>query len=201
MSTKAPIEFWFYFTSAYAYFASLEIEDVAREAGRELVWRPFMLGSAFEVTGARGLSNTPLKREYALHDWDRIARKRKVAFELPPAHPVLPIAATRAFYRLEEESPDAAVAFAKRVFELYFTQGLDTRDPQAVAALAETFLPGADILAALSSDHYKRLVRQRSEEAVQRGVFGSPWMFVAGEPFWGWDRLPMLREWLKSGGW
>ena len=47
----------------------------------------------------------------------------------------------------------------------------------------------------------KALAKARSEEAVSRGVFGSPWFFVDGEPFWGWDRLPMIDDWLTRGGW
>jgi len=57
----APIEFWFDFSSGYAYFAALEIDDVAARLGRQVSWRPFMLGAAFKVTGSLGLSRTPMK--------------------------------------------------------------------------------------------------------------------------------------------
>ena len=52
--TQPVMEFWFDFGSSYAYFASLEVEALAEKHGREVAWRPFMLGTAFEVTGARG---------------------------------------------------------------------------------------------------------------------------------------------------
>ena len=64
--TQPVMEFWFDFGSSYAYFASLEVEALAEKHGREVAWRPFMLGTAFEVTGARGLSRTPLKRTPAM---------------------------------------------------------------------------------------------------------------------------------------
>src|SRR5437773_1630624 len=54
---------------------------------------------------------------------------------------------------------------------------------------------------AVSDPEIKALAKARSEEAVGRGVFGSPWFFVDGEPFWGWDRLPMIDDWLTRGGW
>ena len=69
-----PIEFWFDFASGYAYFAALEIEALAERHGRTVLWRPFTLGAAFKVTGAQGLSRTPLKGEYARRDWQRSAR-------------------------------------------------------------------------------------------------------------------------------
>ena len=39
------------------------------------------------------------------------------------------------------------------------------------------------------------------EEAMHKGVFGSPFFIVDGEPFWGNDRLAEVREWLQTGGW
>ena len=36
---------------------------------------------------------------------------------------------------------------------------------------------------------------------MKAGVFGSPYFIVDGEPFWGVDRLPVMEEWMQSGGW
>lgn len=46
----------------------------------------------------------------------------------------------------------------------------------------------------------RRSPKARSDEAISRGVFGSRWFFVDGELFWGWDRLPMIDDWLTRGG-
>lgn len=200
--TKPVIEFWFDFSSSYAYFAALEIGDLADKYGYAVLWRPFMLGTAFEVTGSKGLSGTPLKREYARHDWARIARHRHAPFQLPEFHPSIALAATRAYYFLEETEPKHAVPFAKAVFGAYFQGRIDTADPIAVADLAQTV--GADrqlVLAGVADPEIKAIAQQRSNEAVSRGVFGSPWFFVDDEPFWGWDRLPMIDDWLARGGW
>src|SRR5262249_3422285 len=97
----APIEFWFDFASGYAYFAALEIEALAERHGRNLLWRPFTLGAAFKVTGAQGLSRTPLKGEYAQRDWQRLARLKGVVFKLPERHPKAGLAAIRAFYHID----------------------------------------------------------------------------------------------------
>jgi 2-hydroxychromene-2-carboxylate isomerase len=196
------IEFWFDFSSSYAYFASLEIEALAAKHGRAVLWRPFMLGQAFNITGARGLSSTPLKRDYALHDWRRIARLRGVKFALPAHHPSIALPAMRAFYHLDRDDPALAIAFAKAVFAAYFQDGLDTGDAEMVRGIAESVgIDGAAVAAAMADPDIKVLAKTRSQEAVDRGVFGSPWMFVDGEPFWGWDRLAMIDDWLTRGGW
>jgi 2-hydroxychromene-2-carboxylate isomerase len=57
------------------------------------------------------------------------------------------------------------------------------------------------MLAGMVDPEIKAVARRYGEEAVTRGVFGSPWIFVDGEPFWGSDRLPMVDRWLAEGAW
>ncbi|MFY9840196.1 MAG: 2-hydroxychromene-2-carboxylate isomerase [Xanthobacteraceae bacterium] len=199
----APIEFWFDFASGYAYFAALEIEALAERHGRNVLWRPFTLGAAFKVTGAQGLSRTPLKGEYARRDWQRLARLKGVVFKLPERHPKAGLAAIRAFYHIDRLDSPAAGRFAKHAIIGYFRDGLDTDDPNAIAQMASALL-GVDrdsVLAGISDSEVKAIARQHGEAAVTRGVFGSPWIFVDGEPFWGSDRLAMVERWPGGGPW
>jgi 2-hydroxychromene-2-carboxylate isomerase len=199
----SPIEFWFDFASGYAYFAALEIEALAGRHGRSVLWRPFTLGAAFKVTGAQGLSRTPLKGEYARRDWERLARLQGVAFKLPERHPKTGLAAIRAFYHIDRTDPPGAAGLAKHIITGYFRDNLDTDDPHAIAQAASSLL-GMDrdsVLAGINDPAVKAIARQHGEAAVARGVFGSPWIFVDGEPFWGSDRLAMVERWLSTGPW
>src|SRR5262245_1955468 len=130
------IEFWFDFASGYAYFAALEIDRLAERHGRNVLWRPFTLGAAFKVTGVQGLSRTPLKRDYARRDWQRLARLKGVPFSLPENHPRTGLPAIRAFYAVERTDAKIAAALAKRMITGYFQDGLDTDDGNAIAAAA-----------------------------------------------------------------
>jgi 2-hydroxychromene-2-carboxylate isomerase len=203
IQVRSPIEFWFDFASGYAYFAALEIEALAERHGRSVLWRPFTLGAAFKVTGAQGLSRTPLKGEYARRDWQRLARLKGVVFKLPERHPKVGLAAIRAFYHIDRIDPPAAARLAEHIITGYFQAGLDTDDPDAIAQAASQ-LPGLDresVLAGINDPEVKAIARQHGEAVVARGVFGSPWIFVDGEPFWGSDRLTMVEQWLATGPW
>jgi len=197
-----PIEFWFDFSSGYAYFASDVIDDLGGRHQRDVLWRPYMLGVAFKRTGARGLSSTPLKGDYARRDWQRLSRSTGLRFAPPPDHPITALPSSRAYYWVEEHFPDQAHEFARRVFRAYFGEGRDLTSPANVAALgAELGLPGAELEAGISSPRIKERLKAATAEALDKGVFGSPFFLVEGEPFWGWDRLPMLESWLETGGW
>jgi len=197
-----PIEFWFDFSSAYAFFAAQEIEALGARVGRVILWRPFMLGTAFKLTGARGLSSTPLKSDYAAHDWDRLARLKSHRFARPEGHPKIALPATRAFYWIEGQASVLAPRFAKAVFDAYYDCRLDTSDEAAVAEFAAGFgfSPEA-ALEGMRAPAIKERAKDLSEQAVGRGVFGSPWFFVDGEPFWGHDRMAMMEDWIACGGW
>lgn len=200
---RSRIEFWFDFASGYAYFAALEIEALAERHGRSVLWRPFTLGAAFKVTGAQGLSRTPLKGEYARRDWQRLARLKGVVFKLPERHPRVGLAAIRAFYHIDRIDPPTAARLAEHIITGYFQDGLDTDDPDAIAQAASQLL-GIDresVLAGINDPEVKAIARQHGEAVVARGVFGSPWIFVDGEPFWGSDRLTMVEQWLSTGPW
>ena len=202
MTTANPIEFWFDFSSGYAYFAAQEIDALGARVNRPILWRPYMLGTAFKVTGMRGLSATPVKGDYARHDWARAARKMGVPFAPPEDHPKIALPATRAFYWIEANRAGHEKRFAGEVFHQYYSGKLDTSDLDSVAALAGSLgLEAARVRAGLEAAEIKDHARTISESAVQRGIFGSPFFVVDGEPFWGWDRLPMLEDWLRTGGW
>lgn len=197
-----PIEFWFDFASGYAYFAARDIDALGARVGRSVLWRPFLLGTAFRATGVKGLSSTPLKKDYAWRDWDRMARRRAIPFALPPHHPSVALAATRAFYAIAADDGDGAVRFARAILDAYFIDGIDSGDAEQVLGVAGRLGWNVDRLrAAIADPALKARVKETSEGAVARGIFGSPFFLVDGEPFWGVDRMGMMEDWIRSGGW
>src|ERR1700741_1624078 len=101
---------------------------------------PSRLVLHFKVTGAQGLSRTPLKGEYARRDWQRLARLKGVVFKLPQRHPKVGLPAIRAFYHIDRTDPPAAARLAKHIIIGYFRDNLDTDDPYAIAQVASSLL-------------------------------------------------------------
>lgn len=197
-----PIEFWFDFSSPYAYFASVEVEARLACFGRAIHWRPFLLGAAFQTTGMEPLSRMPIRGDYARRDWLRIAIMLDVPFTLRADHPMPSQTIARAFYWFVGHHPDRAEAFAKAAFASYFGRGEDLRDVGAVLGLARAFTDEHQALQYwLGCGEARDILRQWTDEALSKGVFGSPFFFVDGEPFWGWDRLWMIEAWLANSRW
>jgi 2-hydroxychromene-2-carboxylate isomerase len=198
----APIDFYFDFSSPYGYLASLVIDDLAARHGRAVAWRPILLGVVFKTTGQSPLLDQPLRGEYARRDIARAARELGAPFRLPETFPINAMAASRAFYWLAGGSAARAREFARAAFAAIFVEGCDMGPPPAVIALARAKGFDADAMAkALEEQAVKDRLRSEVEAAMARGVFGSPYVVVDGEPFWGLDHLPQVERWLATGGW
>jgi 2-hydroxychromene-2-carboxylate isomerase len=193
-----PIDFYFDFSSPYGYLASTEIDALAARHGRSVTWRPFVLGAAFKLTGQRALTEQPLRGDYARRDFARSARLLGVPFKLPDPFPFFALAASRACYWLEE--PSQAKALAKAVYHAAFGEGRDITPVPVVAEIARGLgIQGLE--QGLEQPATKARLRDATDQALARGVFGSPFFIVDGEPFWGHDRLDQLDRWLATGGW
>jgi 2-hydroxychromene-2-carboxylate isomerase len=198
----APIDFYFEFASPYGYLASTQIEALAARHGRSVAWHPIMLGAAFKETGARPLTEVPLKGPYLRHDVPRFARLLGVPLILPPVMPMNSLAASRACVWLDEDDPALARRLAKTLLHVHWGEGRDLGAPEAVAEVAAGLGIARDaLLAAVADKRIKDRLRDQTQAAIERGVFGSPFIFVDGEPFWGADRLPQVEAWLEKDGW
>jgi len=197
-----PIEFYFEFASPYGYLASTQIDALAARHGRTALWHPIMLGAAFKETGARPLTETPLKGPYLLHDVPRFARLLGVPLRLPPVMPMNSLAASRACIWLEEADPAQAKPLARALLHAHWGEGRDLSSPEAVAEVAAGLaIDRGALLAAVADQRIKNRLKEQTQAAIERGVFGSPFVFVDGEPFWGADRLAQIEAWLSRGGW
>jgi 2-hydroxychromene-2-carboxylate isomerase len=198
----APIEFYFDFSSPYGYLAAQRIEEVVEEYQREILWKPFLLGAVFKTTGVKPLLDIPMKGDYARHDLARSARLYDIPFVLPETFPFMSVAACRATYWLNQSDPEAARELIEALYDTAFGAGQSIREPAEVAAVAERLGHDPDqVLAAVQEPRIKDLLRREVEAAVAKGVFGSPYMIVDDEPFWGFDRLDDVALWLEKGGW
>jgi len=197
----APLDFYFDFSSPYGYFGSTRIDDLAARHDRAVNWHPILLGVVFKTTGGAPLAEIPLKGEYSLHDFARTARFRQIAYRQPPVFPVSTQAAARAVLWARTEAGTAkSVELAKALYRAYFVDGINISEAAEVAKIGASlgFDPAA-LGEGITSAPIKDALRSEVEQAMQRGVFGSPFVIADGESFWGFDRFEQLDYFLKNG--
>ncbi len=198
----ATVDFYFDFSSPYGYLASQRIEAVAKEAGCTVNWHPILLGFIFKVSKQAPLTTFPLKGEYSLMDMERSARLHNIPYSKPEPFPVGTVSAARAFYWLNDQDSEMATRFIHSVFKAYYVDSIDISDKAKVIEIASTNGVDSNKLAeALDDDKVKSKLKTAVDNAIERGIFGSPTVMVDGEMFWGHDRLEQVGQWLATGGW
>ncbi len=167
-----------------------------------MTWRPFLLGVAFKTTGAAPLPSIPVKGAYAARDMARSAKFHGVAYRFPTVFPISSVSPSRAFYWLDARDPKRARALAKALYRAYFVDDVDISSADNTVAVCAKFGLAADeVRAGIADQAVKDRTRAEVEKAITRGAFGSPYIVVDGEPFWGSDRLEQIDKWLATGGW
>jgi 2-hydroxychromene-2-carboxylate isomerase len=201
MNAQQPIDFYFDFSSPYGYLAATRINAIAAKYERRVKWRPILLGPAFKASGNTVLVAQPLKGTYSLRDFRRTARFMGVPFKQPEIFPIATQNAARAFYWIDDRDPLQAHRFAMTCFATYFAEGIDISSAEKVAELAARV--GADYdatLTAIQDPAVKERLKREVDASLEIGVFGSPYIVIDGEPFWGSDRLDQVQAWLETGG-
>jgi 2-hydroxychromene-2-carboxylate isomerase len=195
-----PIDFYFDYSSPYGYFAATKIDDLAARHGRSVNWKPILLGAVFKVTGAQPLPMLPLKGDYAKRDMARSARFYGIPFKYPSRLPIASLAPARAFYWVNERDPALARNLAKVLYQAYFVADRDISSPETTADIAATLgLKRDEMLAAINNPAVKERLKSEVDAAIKLGVFGSPYIVIDDEPFWGVDRFDQIERWLGTG--
>ena len=197
------IDFYFDFSSPYGFLASEKIEALAAKHGRGVSWHPILLGIVFKQTGALPLTQVPLKGEYSRRDMTRSAKFHGVGgFRIPTAFPIATQAAARIVLWLKAKDAALAAKAAHELYRAFFVDDIDISNPDTAAAVAAKCGVDRPAARAVIDDlQIKDALRRENERAIAAGVFGSPFIVVDGEPFWGIDRFDQIERWLATGGW
>lgn len=199
----APIDFYFDFTSPYGYLGSTRIDALAAAHGRTVHWHPLLLGAVFSASGSVPMMEHPVKAAYSWRDLERSARFHGIAYRQPSRFPQSTQAAARAMLWLQREHGHAvAVRFAHAVFAALFVENRDVSSVAPVLEIAAAADAGIDIASlseAVGTAIIKDALKAEVAMAIERGVFGAPFIIVDGESFWGFDRYPQIDAFLQNG--
>ena len=190
------IELFFDIGSSYSYLAATQMAGVSARTGVPVRWRPFLLGAVFKATANDLPVRVPAKARYMLADMARWSAHYGVPFKLPSKFPVLTLRTQRAL----TAAPEAArPAMALSLFTAYWAEDQDPTTDAAITAGAQAAgLDAQEILGAIDAPETKDRLRATTDEAVARGAFGAPTMFVGDALFWGNDRIELLEKHLAK---
>lgn len=194
------IEFFFDCSSPWTYLAFENIQPLAAEFEAEIVWRPILVGGIFNAVNPgvefnkRRDSMPPRKLAYLSKDLADWARATGIDIRFPPTgHPVNSVKVMRACLVLAPQGK--LIPWARAVFQAYFAGDRDISTDAVISDICR----GVDVesewlLDRIAKQEVKDALRANVDEAIKRGAFGSPTVYLDDEDmYFGVDRLQMLR--------
>ena len=192
------VEFYFDFGSPYSYLAYKALPRIAAEHGAEIVWRPMLLGGVFKATGNNSPVEIPAKGRWLNNDIALWARRYGAAFTRNPHFPINTLTLMRGAVGMQLRGPDFH-KYVDAIFRAVWEEQRNLGEPLELAAVLCQAGFDADAFLSLVSDAtVKEQLKNNTEEAVARGVFGAPTFFVGDDMFWGQDRLDFVAEALAN---
>lgn len=187
------LRFYFDFISPYAYLGWTQIHALAERHGRDVEPVPILFAALLNAYGHKGPAEIPPKRIYVFKNALRLAHRLGVPLRPPPAHPFNPLLALRV--ASAPMDPAARRRLIDALFAATWGGGDGVTEPEAVARAArEAGLDGAALLREAAAPAAKERLRQQTDGALGRGVFGVPSIEADGEIFWGYDAFPDVEE-------
>ncbi len=181
-----PIEFFYDVGSPYSHMAAHRLFRAERKDGLEVQWRPMLLGAVFKATGNDMPARVPARARYMLKDLLRWSQREDIPFTFSRFFPISSLLPMRLIVGLPEKTQPVA---ARKLFHAYWVEDRNISDPEVLEELFD-----AKTLGRTQEPWVKKVLREQTEEAVERGAFGAPTMFVGDQMYFGNDRVDFVLE-------
>ena len=183
------VEFYFDFGSPTTYLAWTQLPAICAAADAELVYKPMLLGGVFQATKNASPITIPSKGRFMMQDLQRFARRYQVPMQFNPNFPINTLGLMRGAVAVQLRMPERFDAYVSAVFKAMWVDALNLADPAVLGkVLTEAGFDAQALLGLTAEQEVKDQLKATTEEAVKRGVFVAPSMFVGDGLLFGPDR-------------
>jgi len=190
------ITFFLDFISPYAYLAFEHLPQALQGLSYAVEYRPVLFAGMLKRHGQLGPAEVAPKRDWTYRQVLWNAHRHGIEMRMPAMHPFNPLPLLRLAIACGA-SGSANRYVCETIFRHVWRGGADAVDASRLESLVKQLQPARD----LAADDVKAELKANTDEAIARGVFGVPTCAVDGKLFWGFDALPMLRDYLEGDAW
>ncbi len=183
-----PLEFYFDFISPYSFLAHKQIRKIENKEGIKVIYKPVLLGGLHNLHGIKAPAFIPAKAKHMVRDCKLIAEKNNIRFKFNSYFPIRSLNLMRGVLVAEEDN--VKKYYIDNIFNTIWQDGLNMNDAIVIQKILQNLNinPKTFSLRATSS-LIKDLLRKKTNDAYEKGVFGAPTFVVNNKIFWGQDRI------------
>jgi 2-hydroxychromene-2-carboxylate isomerase len=194
---RKQVELYWDIGSTNTYFAFKLLKPIIERHDAELVLHPYNLGYVFRNNEYELMKEPKAKLRYRKRDLMRWAEKYQLPFQIPRQFPIKSSRVLRGSLAMRQQGLE--LQFVDKVLDAYWVHAdASIVEYAGLKPIVEQL--GVDpewFETTAASDEIGAALAKSTDDAVERGVFGVPMMFVGEEMFWGKDRLDFVEEELE----
>ena len=182
------IEFYFDFSSPYAYIGYKEIKRFEKKNSLKIKYMPVFLGGLHNSAGITPAAFNKLKSKYMLEDTKLICEKKNISFNFNSYFPIKTVNFMRGTIIAKDD--DFEKIYIEKIFNAIWKDGLNMNDQIVINKVLKNIDLNPETFLIKSADQkIKDKLRKLTDDAFKKGIFGAPTFFVNKKMFWGQDRL------------
>ena len=184
-------EFYFDFISPYSFLAHKEIQKLEKKESIKIKYKPMLLGGLHNLHNIKAPAFIPAKAKFMIRDCKLIAEKNKIKFKFNSYFPIKTLNLMRGIFIAKED--DFQSFYIDKIFDAIWKDGLNMNDQNIMDKVIKNMNinPKTFFLRA-SNQNVKVLLKNKTDEAFNKGIFGAPSFLINNKIFWGQDRLDFV---------
>ena len=186
-----PFDFYFDFVSPYSFLAHKQIKKIENREGIKIRYNPILLGGLHNLHGIKAPAFIPAKAKHMIRDCKLIAEKNEIKFKFNSYFPIRSLNLMRGVLVAEEDNLKSY--YVDKIFDAIWQDGLNMNDENVVQKILKNLSinPKTFMLRSTSSS-IKDALRNKTDEAYNKGIFGAPSFVANNKIFWGQDRIEFV---------
>jgi len=182
------LDFYFDFVSPYSFLAHQKVRKLEKNENIKIKYKPILLGGLHILHGITAPAFIPSKAKFMIRDCKLVAEKNKIDFKFNSYFPIKTLNLMRGAMIAEED--DFQIFYIDKIFDAIWKDGLNMNDQNIIDKIIKNLeINPKTFFLRSSSQNIKNNLKQKTDDAYQKGIFGAPTFVVNNKIFWGQDRL------------
>ena len=181
-------DFYFDFVSPYSFLAHKEIKKIEKKEDIKIKYKPILLGGLHNLHGIKAPAFIPPKAKFMIRDCKMVAERNKIQFKFNSYFPIKTLNLMRGVLIAKED--DFENFYIEKIFEAIWKDGLNMNDQNIIDKVLKNMeINPKTFFLRSCAQNIKILLKKKTEDAYDKGIFGAPTFLVNNKIYWGQDRL------------
>ena len=191
------IEFYFDFSSPYAYLGFKEIKKYEKKYPFQIKYMPIFLGGLHNSAGITPAAFNKVKSKYMIQDTKLVANKKNIKFNFNSYFPIKTVNFMRGAIIAKDDNYEKI--YVEKIFDAIWRDGLNMNDNIIINKVLKNLDLNPSIFFGKVSDiKIKDKLKKLTNDALKKGIFGAPTYYVNRKIFFGQDRLSYAIDEIKK---